>query len=347
MTAPPAGRSADRGTLLRRALGALAAVVVIVVAIVIPSYLNAYTLYILTEIVIFAIACLGLTVVIGWSGQVALAQAGFFGLGAYGTAYLVSQGISWFVAVLLAALIAAVIGALIGIPTTRLRGFYFAIATLAFGELMTQIFNEWTSVTGGPAGFPVDLLSLGSISPTTSLWYVSAIILGLAIVLLWHFSRTRWGRCLRAVRDMEIATGSLGLSAMKYKVEAFAVSAVLGSIAGSLFGQALTFITPSSFTSTLVIEFLIVVLVGGVDKVAGALVGAAFLVLVQEQLQSVGAYQRLVFGAALVVMVRFLPQGIMPLVYTAARRVLRLGPRRPKVNAEPDQDTPAVSAVTT
>jgi branched-chain amino acid transport system permease protein len=322
----------DWRALARPATLAVAVIALAVLTVVVPYYLTAYSLYILTEVAIFAIACLGLTVVIGWSGQVALAQAGFFGLGAYGAAYLTAHGFPWFGAVILTALVAAVIGVLIGLPTTRLRGFYFAIATLAFGELMTQLFTSWKGLTGGALGMPVDLLEIGSLNSTVSLWYVAVAILALSLLVLWHASRTRWGRCLRAVRDLEIATGSLGLSATKYKVEAFAVSAILGSVAGSLFGQALTFITPSSFTTTLVIEFLIVVLVGGVDKLFGALVGAAFLVLVQEQLQSVGAYQRLVFGIALVLMVRFLPKGLVPLLYAGARR---LAGRRPKPEVSP------------
>lgn len=334
------------GSTARRSIGAAVAVAIAVVAVVIPNFLNTYSLYILTQVVIYAIACLGLTVVIGWSGQTALAQAGFFGVGAYGTAYLVSQGFTWFLAVLISAAIAAIIGTLIGIPTTRLKGFYFAIATLAFGELMTHIFNDWTDVTGGPIGLPVDLLILGSLPPNTSLWYVSAIILGIALAILWHVSRTRWGRVLRAVRDMEIATGSLGMSAMKYKVEAFAVSAVLGAVAGSLYGQALTYINPSAFSTALVIEFLIVVLVGGADRILGALLGAAFLVLIKEQLQSVGAYQRLAFGVALIVMVRFLPQGIVPLLYSLGRRLLgRDRNNRPNAETGPDADAPTVAAV--
>ena len=321
----------------RPAAFVLSTIVLAVLAAVVPYYLTAYSLYILTEVVIFALACLGLTVVIGWSGQVALAQAGFFGVGAYGAAFLSAHGFPWFGAVAVTALAAAFIGVLIGVPTTRLRGFYFAIATLAFGELMTQIFSSWKSFTGGALGLPVDLLRFGSLNPTVSLWYVSAAILAVSLAILWHVSRTRWGRCLRAVRDLEIATGSLGLSATKYKVEAFAVSAILGSVAGSLYGQALTFITPSSFTSTLVIEFLIVVLVGGVDKLFGAIVGAAFLVVVQEELQSVGAYQRLVFGIALVLMVRFLPGGLVPLLYSTVRR---LTGRRRKVEASPLETDP-------
>ena len=314
-------RATNGNVMARRTAVGVFLVALAVLAALVPGYLSSYSIYILTEVVIFAIACLGLTVIIGWSGQIALAQAGFFGAGAYGAAYLNSHGVAWFAAVAITALASAAIGALIGWPTTRLRGFYFAIATLAFGELMAEVFNSWTSFTGGPFGTPVDLLTIGSFSSTRSLWYVSVAIFAIAAAILWHLGRTRWGRCLRAVRDLEVATGSLGMSATKYKVEAFAVSAIMGSIAGSLYGQALTYINPSSFTTTLVIEFLIVVLVGGVDSLAGALVGAAFLVLVQEELQSVGAYQRLAFGVALVLIVRFLPSGIMSLVYSWTRRL--------------------------
>jgi branched-chain amino acid transport system permease protein len=328
-----------------RSFGGLIAIAVVVVAIIIPNFLTAYSLYILTEVAIYAIACLGLTVIIGWSGQVALAQAGFFGLGAYGTAYFAAHGVGWFGALILTALVSAALGAAIGWPTTRLRGFYFAIATLAFGDLMAQVFTSWTGFTGGAVGTPVALLQIGSLSPTKTLWYVSAVILAISTIVLWHLSRTRWGRCLRAVRDLEIATGSLGLAASKYKVEAFAVSAILGSIAGGLYGQALTYINPDSFTSDLVIEFLIVALVGGVDKLAGAIVGAAFLVVVQEELQSAGAYQRLVFGIALVLIVRFLPRGVVALVYQWARRLFGRQPKLEGSALEIDADPVMDAAV--
>lgn len=315
-------------------------IVLAVIAVIIPNYLTAYSLFIITEVAIYAIACMGLTVIIGWSGQVALAQAGFFGVGAYGAAYLSAHGIAWFAAVMITALASAAIGILIGLPTTRLRGFYFAIATLAFGDLMDQIFNSWTAFSGGPIGMQVNLLTLGSISPARSLWYVSAVILALTLLILWHLGRTRWGRCLRAVRDLEIATGSLGLSATKYKVQAFAVSAILGAIAGSLYGQELNYIEPSSFTSNLTIEFLIVALVGGVDRLAGAVVGATFLVVIQEQLQSFGAYQRLLFGAVLVIIVRFMPSGVLALVYSWVRRLFS---NRSTAEADEIEDVAAVT----
>lgn len=302
----------------RRVAGGSAVAVAVVAAVLLPQFLNGYSLYIVTEVVIYALACLGLTVVIGWSGQVAMAQAGFFGIGAYGTNYLFVHHVPWLVSALLAALLSGLIGGIVGYPASRLRGFYLAIATLAFAELADQVFNSASSITGGANGETVPGFHIGSLATNTSLWYLSAAILAVALLVLWHLGRTRLGRCFRAVRDMEIATGSLALSAARYKVFAFIASAILGSIGGSLFGQALTFLTPDSFSLTLIVEFLIVVFVGGVDRLLGAVLGAIFLVVIQEVLQSVGAYQRLVFGATLVVVVRFLPGGLVSVGSRAA-----------------------------
>ncbi|MFC4948888.1 branched-chain amino acid ABC transporter permease [Pseudonocardia sp. GCM10023141] len=292
--------------------GVGAVVVTLVLVGGLPYVLNAYAIFVLTQVAIYSIACLGLTVVIGWSGQVALAQAGFFGVGAYGASYLFNHGVPWVLATLTAALFAAAVGVAIGLPAARLKGFYLAIATLAFGDLMGQVFNEATAVTGGPNGMAVEPLRLGSLPANVGLWYLCAVLLGACLLVLGHIGRTRWGRCVRAVRDIEIATGALGLSAVKYKVQAFAVSGFLGALAGSLFGQSLTYVSPEAFNSTLVISFLIVVLVGGADRIVGAVAGAAFLVVTQELLQSVGAFQRLVFGLALVAVVRFVPNGVVP-----------------------------------
>jgi branched-chain amino acid transport system permease protein len=314
----------SRGLASNRRLTTLVIIGVCVGAVILlPRALNAYGIYILTNIAIFAIACLGLTVVIGWSGQVALAHAGFFGVGAYGTAYAHSQGVPWLAAMILCACLAAVMGIIIGIPVARLRGLYLAIATLAFGSLIIRVFYEWSEVTGGPQGAVVTPYSIGSLEPAESLWYLSAATLLIVTITLQHLSVTRWGRCLRAVRDAEIATGSLGLSAASYKVQAFAVSAFLGGISGAFFGQALTFLTPDSFSMALMIEFLIVVLVGGVARISGAIIGAVFLVVVHEFLQSVGAYQRLAFGLGLIIIVRFLPAGVMVLWDFARDRVRR------------------------
>lgn len=307
----------------RRAGTGMATAAAIVVAVVLPQMLNGYSLYVVTEVAVYAVACLGLTVVIGWSGQVAMAQAAFFGIGAYGTNYLFTHHVPWLVALVLIALLSGGIGAIIGFPVTRLRGFYLAIATLAFADLADQVFNSATTVTGGANGVDVTPFQLGSLAANTGLWYLAVIALALAIAVLWHLGRTRLGRCFRAVRDMEIATGSLAISARRYKVIAFVASAILGSVAGSLFGQALTFLTPESFNLSLIIEFLIVIFVGGVDSIAGAVIGSAFLVIIQEVLQSLGSYQRLIFGLALVLAVRFLPGGLVSLLPRTRQLVAR------------------------
>jgi branched-chain amino acid transport system permease protein len=307
----------------RGGLMLLVAVLVAVVLVAMPSMVNSYRLYILTQVIIYGTACLGLTVLIGWSGQIALAHAGFFGVGAYASSYLYQEGVPWFVAVILAGAIAVLLGLVIGLPAVRLRGFYLAIATLAFGELLVRVFIEARGVTNGVEGLSVKSISVLGLDSRASLWYVSLgffVVIAVALVL---FGRGRIGRCLRAVRDAEVATASLGISAVYYKFLAFAMSAFIGAVAGSLFAQSITYITPEMFNLTLLIQFLVVVLVGGVTRVEGAIIGGAFVVLGRELLQESGEWQRLIFGVALILVIRFLPEGLASLPRRLNRESIR------------------------
>ena len=298
----------------RVALSLAALIVLGVVAIAFPHYANGFQLFVVTEIAIFSVACLGLTVAIGWSGQTVLAQTGFFGIGAYGTNYLFAHHVPWLISGLVIAIGCAVLGLIVGLPAARLKGFYLAIATLAFAELIDQVYNDATPVTGGANGTAVHIITIFHINPASALWYMSIFLLVASALVVRQFGRTRIGRCLRAVRDADIATSSLGLSSAQWKVIAFMISAVLGSLAGTLYGQALTFLSPDAFSFDLIIEFLVVVFIGGVDRIWGAIIGASFFVLIQEALQSFGFYQRLIFGVTLLLVVRFLPGGIVSIV---------------------------------
>jgi branched-chain amino acid transport system permease protein len=283
-------------------------------AIVVPDLLNPFRLFIATLIVVFATAAVGLVVIMGWTGQIALAHVAFMGIGAYVTNWLFSEvGAPWVLALILAAVFAAAVGAAIGYPAARLRGFYLAIATLAFAELIFRLFVEVDSVTGGIAGTPIELIELFGIDTDRSQWYMALI---LASVVFWstdRLGRSAFGRSLRAVRDAEIATGSLGISATRFKLIAFALSGLIAALAGGLFGQLLTFATPDTFHTSLLIQFLVVVFVGGVTRLSGAVVGAIYVIVSRELLQDVGEWQRLVFGLSLMLAVRFLPGGITSL----------------------------------
>lgn len=305
---------------IRYALLAVGVAAFLGAAFLAPSLLNAYLMYLLTWIAVYAIAGTGLTVLMGWTGQVALAHAGFFGVGAYGTVYLASLGLPWPLAVLGSSLVGAGLGVLVGLPAVRLRGFYLAIATLAFGGLLHQAFVQAVPITRGPRGVPVTPIAFGGIDTPSLVWYLAAGTLVVAIAALHVLGRSPIGRCLKAVRDIEIATGSLGISATRYKLLAFGISAFVAGVAGAIFSQLITFLSPDLFDLPLLVLFLVQVFSGGVNRLSGALVGAIFVIVLREALQTqvisstfpqlVGSGQTLAFGVILIIVVRFLPDGL-------------------------------------
>ncbi len=299
----------------RRLATTVAVVALTGLAIVLPDFVNAYRLFLATLIVVFATAGVGLVVIMGWTGQIALAHVAFMGIGAYGTNWLFSDlGVPWVMSLLVSALAAAAVGVLIGFPAARLRGFYLAIATLAFAELIVRFFVEADTITGGIAGKPIEIIQLFGLAPDRSHWYLSLILAVIVFGATHRLGRTAFGRCLRMVRDAEIATGSLGISATRYKLLAFGLSGFIAALAGGLFGQLLTYVSPDTFHTALLIQFLVVVFVGGVNRLSGAVIGAIFVVVSRELFQDVGDWQRMVFGLSLVLAVRFLPGGLTSLL---------------------------------
>lgn len=299
---------------MRRAVLGVVAVATATAAIALPNLVNPYRLFLATLIVIFATAGVGLVVIMGWTGQIALAHAAFMGIGVYVTNWLFTDvGLPWVVSLVLSGVFAAAVGVAIGFPAARLRGFYLAIATLAFAELISRLFVEVDSVTGGIAGTPIENIRLFGLEAGRSHWYIALILAIVVFAGVHRLGTTAFGRCLRMVRDAEIATGSLGISATNYKLFAFALSAFIAALAGGLFGQLLTYASPDTFHTPLLIQFLVVVFVGGVTRLTGTVVGAVFVIVSREWLQDVGEWQRFVYGISLVLAVRFLPGGITSL----------------------------------
>lgn len=296
-------------TLHRRSVIPLLIGLVALLAVA-PSALNSYRVFVLALIMVYSLAVLGFNVLVGWSGQIGLAQAGFMGLGAYGSALLLQQGWDFWPTLILISIVAAALGALVGFPAVQLRGFFLAIATLAFGELIIRGFAEARGLTGGGTGMAVPVYRLFGLDQTRSAYTLTLIVVVIGFVGLHRLLNGRFGRTLKAVRDIDVATGPVGVPSSRYKLLAFSLSGAVGAVAGALFAQLQSFIFPDMFGVNLLVILLVMLLVGGVASIPGSVIGATFGVIVVELLQDVGQYQRLAYGLALVVIVRFLPGGI-------------------------------------
>ena len=304
---PPSPARRRRGS---RVVSAVLAVLLVVVLAIAPLFLNAYRSGLIATILMYSLGVLGFQVLVGWSGQIGLAHAGFFGLGAYGSVLLVNAGVPFLLAVPIVVVGSVLLGALVALPAVQLRGFFLAIATLAFGELIVAAIREARDITGGGGGIDVPEFLLFGQDETRSAYYLALIAAVLGFILLTRLLRGRFGRTLKAIRDMEVATGPIGIPAARYKLLAFALSACVGAVAGVVYAQLVGFIFPDQFGSNLLVILLVMLLVGGVGSVPGTVIGVIFGVLIVELFQDFGEYQLLAYGLTLIVIVRFLPGGI-------------------------------------
>jgi branched-chain amino acid transport system permease protein len=290
-------------------------------------------------VLVYAISVMGFGLLIGWGGQVGLAQAGVFGLGAYLTTDLFSKGVPFPVALMVSALVAALVGIAIGFPAARLKGFFLAIATLAFGELLAKLMEldivggAWLN-TGGGGGRSVPPLRILGMQPSLSAYYASLAVFVLTAICMIVLTRGRFGRTLKAVRDIEVATSAVGISATKYKLLAFGLCSAAGALGGGLFALNATYLNPGAFRTNLLFFFLIILIIGGVRWIWGPLLGSIFFVVLRDSLQDSIELSNFIFGAALLGSILLLPGGIASLpqrlssskfVKDVTRRVWKLG----------------------
>jgi len=242
-----------------------------------PAYLVDFSL-----VLIFGLCGLSLMVLVGYTGLVSLGHAAFLGIGAYSHVYFSQDlGVPWVVSVTLAAIVAAAAGVLVGLPALRMTGVYLAIATLAFALIIQEVFTRWDSVTGGLKGRVVERpVIFGYALHDDVAFYV--LCLGFLISGLWltrNLLRAPAGRALMAIRDSEIAAQSIGINLAFYKIMAFGYSAAMMGVAGALFAHKVGFLAPDIFTVLLSIQFLLMVVVGGLGSLHGAIFGAIFVAL--------------------------------------------------------------------
>ncbi|MBM3647807.1 MAG: branched-chain amino acid ABC transporter permease [Alphaproteobacteria bacterium] len=256
--------------------GLLAAVVLIL-----PLMMSDYYVGEATWVFIYAICGVSLMVLVGYTGLVSLGHAAFLGIGAYAHAYFLQQGMPWVVAMALAVAISTASGIVVGLPALRMTGIYLTIATLAFAVIIQEVFSRWESVTKGFAGMPVDKPVIFGVSfqEDASFYYLCLFFLVVVLWLTRNLLRSPTGRAWIAIRDSEIAAQSMGVNLAIYKSIAFAYSAALMGLAGALFAHKIAYLAPDIFNILLSIQFLLLVIVGGLGALHGAVFGAVFVAL--------------------------------------------------------------------
>jgi len=301
------------------ALGAL-----VIVLAIIPNFLaNNYQVSILILIALYTIMTVGLSLLMGYAGQISLGQAVFYGFGGYITAWLaVRNDVPPIIAMLMAAIVTGVFAYVVGIPMLRLRGHYLAMATLGLNVIFELAVMQETAWTGGPDGFKgIPKFSIGDFVFETDreMYYVVWFFALLILVLSLNIVNSRVGRALRAVHASEIAAEMSGVDTAHYKVAVLVLSAVYASIAGSLYAFWIGIISPSVYHLTFSIELVVMVAIGGLASVWGAIFGAASVTLIAEGLRNIlpqllrgasGEQEIIAFGIILILVMIFLPEGL-------------------------------------
>ncbi len=288
-----------------------------------PGVLDEFYVGEMSMVFIWAIGGVGLMLLVGFTGQVSLGHSAFLAIGAYANAWLMGKGVPFLLAFPFAGLISAAAGILIAVPATRMTGVYLAIATLAFSIIVEQIIIRWESVTNGFKGMVIDAPDLFGYQlwETWEFYYLCLVVLILVVLGALNVLRSPTGRAMIAIRDSEVSAQSMGVNLRKYKIIAFSLSAGVAGLAGALIGHKFNYLSPDAFNFLISIQLLLMVVVGGLGSIHGAILGAVFIGALPQVLaigrdylptsisQAPGLEPGL-FGLILVLFILFEPQGI-------------------------------------
>jgi len=292
------------------------------IILLIPQVIkDEYYLHIFVMSGIWIISALSLNLILGYAGQLNLAQGTFFGIGAYATGLLMQKmGLSFWLALPLGCLFTAAIGFITGLPTLRTRGHYFPIATMCLGIAIYYVIARWDDVTGGARGLfglprpdPITLPWLGTISfeSTVSCYYLVLFFVVVTIVVIQRLISSLAGKRLIAIRGNEDLAQALGINTMRDKVICFTISTFFAGLAGGLFASYMSSLMAENAHFVTSFEMLLNVMIGGVGTIIGPIIGAIFLPLLSEELHFLGGWRLVVYGLILILTIRFLPFGIV------------------------------------
>lgn len=292
------------------ALAALAALAVV------PAFLKNYGIHLLTTWLVFIIATMGLNLTVGYAGQKSLGHAAFFGIGAYTVAIFLKTGLSFWLGLPVAALLCFFVGLIVGFPALRVQTLYLAFATLGFNTALWLVMRNEEWLTGGTFGINnIARPSLGGVSfDGNRAYYYLVLAFATALALaLWGLLRSPWGKAFTALRDNPIRAESLGIDTRGYTLLSFAIGAVYAGVAGGLYASQVQFIDPALFTVGQSIMMYLMVVVGGPGYFLGPVLGSAVGVALPEWLRFALDWYLFVFGAAVVLLMVWLPDGLLSL----------------------------------
>ena len=298
---------------MTRARGpALAALVAALVAW--PWVAPRYFVFLASIILVNAIVALGLNLLSGYTNQLSFGHAGFFAIGAYTAAVLTlrAPGMPVVATLLLAGGLTAAVGLAFGVPCLRLGGLYLTMATLAFGFVITEAILNLDVLTNGADGLRVPTARLGPLALSTDIarYYLTAAVAAVMVAAAVNLVRTRTGRAFLAIRESEIAAQASGVPVAAYKTLAFGLSAFYTGVAGGLFAFLVGFLSPDAFDVFLSVDFVVMIIVGGLGSVPGSIIGATVVTLLHDGLAAFQNYRPLIFGAILIACMLFMPGGM-------------------------------------
>lgn len=299
----------------------------LVLALLFPQFAHRYGTDIAINVLVYICLGLGLNIVVGLAGMLDLGYIAFYGVGAYTYALLsIHYQLSFWLSLPVAAATACVAGCIIGYPTLRMRGDYLAIVTLGFGEIVRIILNNWMSLTNGPNGI-LGVKAPGIYYPSLAnglsiehlylkklhlIYYVILVLTVFTIIAVRRLNYSRIGRAWEAIREDETAAELMGVDTFKLKLLAYGMGALFGGLAGAFFAARMRFVSPESFTFIESATVLAMVVLGGMASIPGIILGAFALIVLPEVFREFELYRMLALGGAMVLMMQFRPEGIVP-----------------------------------
>jgi branched-chain amino acid transport system permease protein len=297
----------------------------VILSISVPGLgLKPYYLHLITYSLIWIMMTQGLNIIQGYTGYVSIAQAAFFGIGAYGSSLLsLDLGLPVWLSIPLAVIMSGIAGLVIGYPALRTKGHYFAIVTMSFSMIIWVLMVAWDKLTRGESGIP-DVPSpspLFGIDFSERQNYYYLILAGVFITLLftYRFIHSKFGRALITIRENEPLAQAVGIPILSYKLLAFTISAVFGGLSGALYAHYTHFINPTPFTVDYSMNAILAIILGGSGTIAGPIIGSFILIFLPEYLRVAEEYRLLIYGLLLILITIYMPKGIVHLIQAAYR----------------------------